>query len=50
MHPPALTRRPDGGVTLTFFTRPVEGALQPSKGTVFISPTYEVVGATEVVK
>ena len=47
---PTLTRRPDGGVTLTFFASPAGEAVQPSKWAVSISPTYKVVVASERLK
>lgn len=43
---PALVSRPGGGVALIFFATPVD-AVQPSKWTVSISPTYDVAVTSE---
>jgi hypothetical protein len=45
---PALTQRPDGGVTLTFFATPVM-SVEPAKWSVAIARNYEVVVSSEAV-
>ncbi len=45
---PALTQRPDGGVTLTFYATPVL-SVEPAKWSVAISPSYEVKVSSEAV-
>lgn len=48
VQPPALARRPEGGLVLTFYATPVD-ATQPSKWTVTVSPAYEVTADSEAV-
>ena len=48
VQPPALTQRPDGGVTLTFFATPVM-SVEPARWSVAISRSYEVVVSNEAV-
>jgi len=46
VQPPALARRPDGGVTLTFFATPAL-SVEPARWSVAISSTYEVAASGE---
>lgn len=48
VQPPALTRRPDGGLTLTFFATPVL-SVRPARWSVTISRNHEVVVGSEAV-